>query len=184
MERIIYEFISLYEIFSVSGLITSSILLKNVYPLVISIVILLCSIPEKVTKKLIHLPPYLNQRPVGSSDCNVINKGGDYTEKEGFPSGHTMKTWFLFIYSIMLYVKEKKNNRSLIGLVVVTSLYALLIPIARLRLNCHTLPQIIGGIIYGIIWAVLFYFFEENVLLKWNLYRSDKEKIMEYLNWN
>lgn len=180
----VYKFISLYEIFCISGLVTSSVLLKNIYPFVISIIILLCSVPEKITKKILPIPPYLNKRPEGSKDCNVLNEGGDYTYKEGFPSGHTSKTWFLFTYSLIQYIKEKKNNKALTGLVIVTSLYAVLVPVSRLQLKCHTIHQVIGGMVYGIVWAFLFFSFEEKVLLEWNLYKQNKETIINYLDWN
>ena len=184
MKRVSLEIISLYEAIMMLGLLFISLAGKNLFTLIFCIALISKQIPEKILKKLIPFPKKLRERPKGARDCDLLNKGGEFDEKPGFPSGHTTTAWFLFIYTLLEFFRLKKKGISIYGSIILTGLFALLMPIARFGLKCHTIEQVIGGIVLGTLWAGVFYWFEQEILMESNRYREDKQKVINFLNMN
>lgn len=125
----------------------------------------------------------INDRPSEAFNCNIINKGGDYSGKPGFPSGHT--TTASVIYFILLLEYFDKNNtykqrQNLIGVLIVTLILMLLTCLARVKSKCHTIPQVISGVILGLIIAIIYKIFEKNVLMKSERFVKDKERLLNF----
>jgi membrane-associated phospholipid phosphatase len=89
-------------------------------------------------------------RPKNAANCNILLNNGHQGLKPGFPSGHmTFATLFA------LYLYNKTNHIWHIHLIP-------LMAYARFALECHNIPQIIGGIIFG---ALAFYFYQYYILI-------------------
>lgn len=95
--------------------------------------------------KLAHsLPPNgLYARPKGACDCGIANDGGNYEGRSGMPSGHVMTTaYVLFVLSL----RSKNMLSTLVSCcVIVAMMYA------RLVKKCHTMPQVIMGVLLGLV---------------------------------
>lgn len=182
MKRMIFELISLFEIFTILGLLMLALVAQNIYLFVLALATLSKQLPEKIIKRLIPIPKWLRDRPEKAMDCGIINKGGIYAKKAGFPSGHTTMVWFLFIYTLLEYVRLQKQGRNILIPLLLTAVFAVLVPVARIRLHCHTVAQIIGGIILGTVWAFLFYTLEQHFLMKNSLYLNHKDKAIRFLD--
>ena len=180
MKRTIFELISLFEIIILVGLFVFALVSKNIYLGILGLGVLSKQIPEKLIKRL-NFPKRFRDRPAQAMNCGIINTGGSYDKKAGFPSGHTTMAWFLFMYTLLEYIRLKKEGRDLFMPLIFTSLLAVCIPIARVGLHCHTIPQIIGGIFLGSVWASLFYAFEQYFLIHQKRYQEDKDKIIDFL---
>lgn len=86
------------------------------------------------------------QRPKGATKCDIMCVKGSAEGMPGFPSGHMAVTTFFFA---MLYVHTGQNtNVAICGLISV-----FLMGCARYIKLCHSLFQIIAGIIVGIAMA-------------------------------
>lgn len=184
MKCVSLEVVSLYEAIMMIGLLFLSVAGKNLFTLIFCIALTSKQIPEKILKKIVPIPEKLRARPKGATDCNLLNKGGEFGEKPGFPSGHTTTAWFLFVYNLLEFFRLKKQGISIYGSLIVTGLFALLMPIARFGLKCHTIEQIIGGMVLGTLWAGVFYWFEQGLLMDSHRYREDKQKVINFLNMN
>jgi len=88
-------------------------------------------------------------RPNGCTNCSLINTYTDPNES-AFPSGHVGITTFL-VCTLMFITKNT-------GLVPCISgaIYIGLMAESRYAKKCHNIFQIVGGIIYGSICALLF----------------------------
>jgi len=169
------ELISLYELVPF-GLFLWAAATQSPFLAILAFATLSKQIPEKLIKRFVPLPKSIRARPKGATNCNALNKGGSYTEKPGFPSGHTTTAWFIFTYCYLQY----RNHSKLFGPVFLTSLYALAMPIARVTLQCHTEEQVVGGMVLGILWASAFVQLEKRVLEKQSWYATDKERVLEW----
>ena len=85
-------------------------------------------------------------RPKGAYDCNLWCNDGIQEGMPGMPSGHSAQVTFFSTF----YYRHTKNPWIRAGLI----LYALLVMISRYQKNCHTIPQIISGAIFGYIMMV------------------------------
>ena len=108
------------------------------------------------------LPQSIALRPIGAGKnqgCSVIeiDEPSIITEtKSGFPSGHSLLTWYFI--GFMLQYTNKVNVRNKVvwdtGLVI----YGVCVAYARVGVeNCHTLLQVIVGSIIGYVSGVLAY---------------------------
>jgi membrane-associated phospholipid phosphatase len=64
-------------------------------------------------------------------------------------------------------------------LLIVTGIIQLAMPIARVKLSCHTWNQVVGGFILGFLIAIIFYIIERTALSKIPRYVDDKRKFYE-----
>jgi membrane-associated phospholipid phosphatase len=92
---------------------------------------------------------WLTLRPENGSGCLFEDSGDkDYLFKTGFPSGHAATTTLFCAYNI-------KNNLNNIPLVIFNIFLILIIAWSRWYKNCHTVIQLVAGILYGLFLTVL-----------------------------
>lgn len=179
--RKISEIISLYEFTIIASFFSLALVSQNLYLFVLGIFFMGKVLPVRIVKTI--LKDYsIAKRPENAIDCDTLNKGGPATYS-GFPSGHTTATWFLFTYTLLEFNRLKKENRDISRAVIFTGIFAILVPIARspLGTGCHTSLQVSGGIIFGIIWAQIFYLIEQHLLMLSTVYASSKEKFIRVI---
>jgi membrane-associated phospholipid phosphatase len=174
----IYQTISLYEFCMLFAVIFLAIGNRNLFLAAIAATLILKQIPEKILKFTGIIPEKYNKRPSDAFDCNMINKGGDASMNPGFPSGHTTVASFLFFISLFQYLSLKKSGINIFPLVALTGVFLLLIGIARIKLSCHTAPQVFGGFILGLIIALLYNWLDKKYFSKNKKYVSDKATIL------
>jgi membrane-associated phospholipid phosphatase len=169
------DIISLYEFATIFGLSCFAVAQQNTFIAVFLLFLIAKEGPVNLSKKLITSP-----RPEGAMDCNVLNTGGKPHNANGFPSGHTTFATFLFVYTLYEAIRKQQTyNEFLWAPLLVTGLFALLIPIARIHRKCHSVPQVLGGLVYGTVWAFLYILFEQNVLERFPRYRNDKLRFVD-----
>ena len=173
----IYKSISLYEFATASILTLSSLGMQNMYLALILCMLLTKTIVVKILKKYVF---QTNGRPPEATNCNVLNQGGPVGGKPGFPSGHTAMAVSLFTFLLIQWYKRKTTT--IPKVLIVTCLFAILVPIARVGLKCHTVEQVQGGVVFGILWGYLFGFVVDPMLENsLDRYKIDKEKILSSL---
>ena len=173
----ILSIISLYEISMIMGFFITSLSQQNLYIGILILFIICKNIPETISKKFIF-----SRRPNGATNCDAINQGGK-TDKNGFPSGHTMFATFVFVYTLYECLRIKSElGYVLWSPIVVTGAFFIAMPITRVLIGCHTIPQVFGGFIFGVIWAGLFIVLEKNVFMKLPRYKKDKERFINSFN--
>jgi membrane-associated phospholipid phosphatase len=186
-ERLVYEIISLYEYVAVFGLGFLAIAGKNSFVLVLLLALISKQIPEKLLKfygnkhleKLLNYP--VNSRPAGAFNCNMLNQGGNAEQNPGFPSGHSTVASFLFFVVLFQSLRIKSaDKKSIINLVGLTSIFLVLVPLARVKIGCHTIQQVLGGVALGFIWAWLFSKLDEQLAKSSERYREDRDKAFSY----
>jgi membrane-associated phospholipid phosphatase len=74
------------------------------------------------------------KKTVNSDEYNII----------GFPSMHTMKATMILALTYLFFPKYKKTT------LIVAPIYLAILAWARIYLDCHTVLQILGGIILGV----------------------------------
>jgi membrane-associated phospholipid phosphatase len=85
----------------------------------------------------------MSRRPDGAENCDYLSKMGPAKkDAPGFPSGHMTTTTFFAVYKVM----ENMENTPLVAL-----LTAVVISMSwsRYYKKCHSVIQIVGGIILG-----------------------------------
>lgn len=93
-----------------------------------------------------------NIRPKGAFNCNILNDDGNQEGKPGYPSGHVSTTSFFVFFLIYIIWSKTSLNKSLKYLLsVLLFLYLILIAFTRFNKRCHTINQIIGGTIFGLV---------------------------------
>ena len=173
----VYKSISLYEFATASVLVLSSLGLQNVYLFLILCMLLIKTIVIKILKKSVFKT---NGRPIEATNCNILNQGGPVGGKPGFPSGHTAMAVSLFTFLGIQWYKRKKGG--IPKVLISTCLFAILVPIARVGMKCHTIEQVQGGVVFGMIWGSLFGFVIDPIIERsFERYRVDKEKIESVL---
>ena len=173
----VYKSISLYEFATASVLVLSSLGLQNVYLLLILCMLISKTIVIKILKKSVFKT---NGRPSEATNCNILNQGGPVGGKPGFPSGHTSMAVSLFTFLVIQWYKRKKGG--IPAILILTGLFAILVPIARVGMKCHTVEQVQGGVVFGMIWGSLFGLVIDPIVERsFERYRVDKEKILSSL---
>ncbi len=152
----IYEIVSLYEIVVLVSLAILSLFFQNTYIVLILSMLMLKIGAVKGLKQIAFKGTKINRRPKEATNCNILNQGGSYREKPGFPSGHTTMAVSLFTFLFLQWIKQKKDSKYLPLAIMLTGLFAILIPIARIGMKCHTTKQVMGGVFLGMIWGGIF----------------------------
>jgi|LakMenEpi03Aug12_release.lakeMendotaPanAssembly.Ray.scaffolds.fasta_scaffold127778_4 membrane-associated phospholipid phosphatase len=167
--------ISLYEFTLTLGLLLLAIAQENMFIFIFYLGLMSKQFPSILLKKWIKSP-----RPVEANNCNLTNTGGPVSHQNGFPSGHTMISTFVFVYSLYSFINiREETGKATWGLLIITGIFFILMPIARVHIKCHTIPQVIGGIFFGTIWTILFILLEKYVFLKWPRYVKDKQRFVQ-----
>lgn len=123
----------------------------------------------------------LVRRPDYAKNCNMINRGGDISiHKSGMPSGHSTVAGFMFATVLMESIQRYKDSKHIpVSLLLYTFIIAVLIPLARTDLECHTGVQVISGLILGFVLAIVLIGMEKAWILKYQRYKDDKEKFYD-----
>ena len=177
----IYHYISLYQFLSLLFLFIISVLYKNIYTLSLFLFSIIITFSVKFIKRSKHITSLyddnLNSRPSNAYNCNLFNKGGNYSNKPGFPSGHTTAATFLFFIMLFEYIdsSNKDIKNKIIPFLIITLFFQITMPISRVKLNCHTNKQVYGGIITGILFAIIYKYIDKKVLSRMNRYNDNKK---------
>lgn len=78
-------------------------------------------------------------------------------EGYGFPSGHAMSAVIFYSLLVFLFSKEIKNKIAKVIFITTNILIILLIGLSRIMLNVHSVYDVIGGFIIGLLWLFLVY---------------------------
>lgn len=113
----------------------------------------LCEISTKLIKKISHPWGAPFARPKGARNCNILCNDGDRSGMPGFVSGHCSAIAFFFTYLWLISNTDHKNNVLVIGVVC-----AGLTSYARHVKRCHNLLQIVSGIVFGAVFAYVWWF--------------------------
>ena len=79
-----------------------------------------------------------------------------------YPSGHTMVSFAFYIYLLYLLCKRINNKLVKILLTIFTTFLLLLIAFSRIYLGVHYLSDIIGGVLLGTTYIILFIRFNNS----------------------
>lgn len=112
----------------------------------------------------------IGKRPSKAKNCNTYNCGGTKVSG-GFPSGHMMILGILTPI-ILLQVDNPKIIRLMAFVIFTTAL-------GRYYTNCHTITQILGGLIIGLIVGYSLYNIDLYVESKWKLYKEEKKEFFD-----
>ncbi len=95
-------------------------------------------------------------RPKNAYNCSILNSGGDYSNKPGFPSGHAAVSTFISI-TLAYFLRPLIVNPTIQTIIIaLAGIYIIATAVARVKKHCHTITQVIAGIIYGFAAATLF----------------------------
>ena len=150
-----FQINSLYDAISISAigfnLFALFMLFFNDWDFLIGLILVLVS--QYVIKELtIPLDISILKRPLGACNCSLYNLGGNVDGKPGFPSGHVSGSSFM---TNLIYFKFCKQKN--LWNYILYNFWNIFMGIARYQKKCHNLIQIIGGYIFGLIVAYLFY---------------------------
>ena len=67
---------------------------------------------------------------------------------------------------------------------VLTGIFLLLVGISRIKLSCHTAPQVFGGFILGLVIAFIFNWLDDKYFSKNKKYLADKARILSLFDRN
>ena len=88
-------------------------------------------------------------RPYGCTNCSLINTTTD-PHAPAFPSGHVGITTFL-VYTLCFITKNTGRIPC-----IISTIYITLMAESRYAKKCHNIFQIVGGLLYGSVCALLF----------------------------
>jgi membrane-associated phospholipid phosphatase len=98
--------------------------------------------------------PYINRypwlkRPKEAKNCSCINTGGYAGNDPGFPSGHAA----VITYTVLaLALIASTSDRPLAYAIAVVAIF--MVSASRIARKCHTIPQVVAGIILGALTAM------------------------------
>ena len=173
-QNIMYFFSSTELIISYL-IILYTVMNQNIYGVYLLFVALLKNITLFLTKEIFRKYSF-SKRPPNPFNCNVYNCGG-ISKSPGYPSGHMTN---LGIYFAILYSNicpESKNK-----FLLLSSILVITTGIGRYYLNCHTLFQIISGLLFGLMVGYLINQIEGIILINNEKYQHDKEIFYQQMN--
>lgn len=210
MSQQLYKAISLAELFALVFLTLYGVSRRNSYAAFLVAILLGKQIPEKVIKHLgkkafdvcglkKHGQKFsydcpsaaseyrleLSRRPADANDCNMINSGSNASLNPGMPSGHTTVVSFLFFTVLLnwMHMYQKDRASAPTFLFIIVSILQALVPLARVKLHCHTTQQVLGGFILGLTLAIVFAIIEHYALIRMPRYVADKENFYRSFVW-
>ena len=84
-----------------------------------------------------------------------------------YPSGHTMVSFAFYIYLLYLLCKKIDNKLVKILLTIFTTILLVLIAFSRIYLGVHYLSDIIGGLLLGTTYIILFIRLNNHEVKQW-----------------
>ena len=148
------DFVSLTGVATIAlpliGAIVSS---KNTIDyIIVTLVLIGVVIGSKLLKQIIKDP-----RPKGAMNCNIRNGGGSAEGEYGMPSEHMAVSSFMIFSTLLIGT----NSAILWG---AGFIWLAAIGWARYVKHCHSLAQVLGGIVYGGGAAAVLQFILKNLL--------------------
>ena len=139
----------------------------NLYTLILLLVLLTKTLFLYPIKKLVQ-KSRLGKRPKGAFNCNQYNCGG-VPESGGFPSGHMLGIGIFIMVILNNYQLNSRQNPMILYLIAVITT-----AIGRYYLNCHTVFQIVSGLLLGLIIGYILYLIDNYIETKIEIYRKHK----------
>lgn len=87
----------------------------------------------------------------------ILNTRPDGSGEPSFPSTHTMITATIFFCTAILLSKYIKNKFALAFLDIIMLAFVILVPIGRVLANKHWTSDVIGGLIFSVIFAGIYF---------------------------
>ena len=163
---IIFDFISLLPVVIYFSLLYNFLIdpIKNLIDMFLFIYILSADYLVKIIKN-INYPKKMykiTRRPEGAYNTDYLSRNGKvYPDTPGFPSGHMTS---ITIFSVFMILAKWRFNGSLGDFIFNNKRYTfvhlfliLITGMARYFKKCHNIFQIVGGIIFGLFLAGIFY---------------------------
>jgi len=184
MFETLWQIVSLSEFVVLILFALMTVIHANAYTAMILVVYMVKQLIERGIKSR-YGDTGIGKRPDNARDCNMINKGGYSGLKPGFPSGHS--AFAAMIMTIFLIEYLKSTNYSFgpqppIVLYILIGL-AILMPIARWRLECHTLMQVMAGSLLGVALGVVYGYGIDPLLSKIDRYKTDKDEFLKSIGF-
>ena len=87
----------------------------------------------------------------------ILNTRPDGSGEASFPSTHTMVVATIFLMAFVALPKYIKNKALLVILDIVMLALIALVSVGRVAANKHWLSDVIGGLVFALIFAVVYY---------------------------
>lgn len=94
----------------------------------------------------------------------ILNTRPDGSGEPSFPSTHTMITATIFFCTAIILPSYIKNKSAEICLDLVMLAFVILVPIGRVLANKHWTSDVIGGLIFSVIYAGIYWFIVKKLL--------------------
>ncbi len=107
---------------------------------------------NKILKELFQVP-----RP---SDALIPIQG------YSFPSGHAMSAVIFYSLLVFMFYKKIQNKIARIIFIVANGLIILLVGLSRVMLKVHTIYDVVGGYVIGLLWLFIIYKILEKIPLQ------------------
>lgn len=135
---------------------------------IVSIIVNFISHSLKFTSKLIYNFFNINnllllgtgERPKGAINCGCFideKNPMKLCKSYGMPSGHSIIAILTATFWTMYILNNKKNNLLKVISLIILINFCILVCISRIYLNCHTIQQVIIGVIIGNIFGKISY---------------------------
>lgn len=140
-----------------------SLLFNNTFSFVLFILLIIDNLLNKIFKYICkYFIPINGKRPKNATNCGCfidLNNINKLATSYGMPSGHSQNIFFISTF-LSLYFKSIYKT---IGLYLIAIYGGYL----RIKMNCHTLYQVIIGSLLGILIGYIFY----KISIYYNLIR-------------
>ena len=87
----------------------------------------------------------------------VLNTRPNGSGEPSFPSTHTMVVATIFLCVALILPRYIKSKAAIITLDILMLALAILVCIGRVAANMHWISDVIGGLIFAVIFAVIYY---------------------------
>ena len=83
-----------------------------------------------------------------------------------FPSGHAMSAVIFYSLLVFMFYKKIQNKIARIIFIVANGLIILLVGLSRVMLKVHTIYDVVGGYVIGLLWLFIIYKILEKIPLQ------------------